>query len=200
MKNTGVGLSRRSFKIINFVLICMILVALVSIFEDSTRYCSNALWSWLNSALDFPISPTKNSSAVYKIPKRCFQTWYTKNLSTLSPTTLETMAQNQQHNADIVFELWDDNDVASFLQTEFTRDVYDAFQSINIEFGAARADFFRYCVLYKLGGLYLDIKSIMKEKKLFGDMILPNDMAVLDKRRELEFYRQDWKYGTYEQW
>jgi len=46
----------------------------------------------------------------------------------------------------------------------FIREHYDAatlglFRSIHPNYGAARADFFRYLLLYKSGGVYLDIKS-----------------------------------------
>jgi hypothetical protein len=37
--------------------------------------------------------------------------------------------------------------------------VFRAYQRINPLYGAARADFFRYALIYQLGGIYLDIKS-----------------------------------------
>lgn len=141
-----------------------------------------------------------NITAVYKIPKVLYQTWFTKSLTELTNTTREVMMENKKLNPDIHFKLWDDADVEHFMKKEFTGEVYEAFKNINPKFGAAKADFFRYCVLYKHGGLYLDIKSQLRIPHIFGRIILPNDTCVLDKRKKLEPFRQEWRYGTYEQW
>ena len=141
-----------------------------------------------------------NSSASYKIPKVCYQTWVTKDLNKLSNSTRSTILSNQKLNPDIKFVLWDDGDVDRFMRTEYSGRVYQAFSTLNPKYGAARADFFRYCVLLKHGGLYLDIKSIFKVGNIFGKLILPDDICILDLRKELEPHRVQWKYGTYEQW
>ena len=54
--------------------------------------------------------------------------------------------------------------------------------------GAAKADFFRYAILYKKGGVYLDIDSGMSSplKKL----ILPTDVALISKERHVYLYCQ----------
>lgn len=138
---------------------------------------------------------------LYRIPKVCYQTWVTKNLSLLTHNTLQVMRQNQQLNPDIQFELWDDNDVDQFIKSEFPGDVYRAYRTINPLIGAAKADFFRYCVIYKNGGIYLDLKSSFKVPSVFGNIILPDDRAILDIRREDKMlYRSEWHYGSYEQW
>lgn len=148
-----------------------------------------------------PRMPQISESAEYRIPMVCYQTWITKDLKMLSNTTKEIILQNRKLNPDIRFELWDDDDVNTFMKAEFSGRVYDAFTSINPKYGAARADFFRYCVLYRRGGLYLDIKSIMKVAHIFGWMIFPDDICILDeKNSRLEDYRQEWDYGVYEQW
>jgi cytidyltransferase-like protein len=76
----------------------------------------------------------------------------------------------------------------------------DLVKKINPKYGAMLADFFRYCVLYNEGGIYLDIKSSLTTK-LFGNIIKNDDICILDKQRS---YMQNWRYelgyGTYEQW
>lgn len=70
-----------------------------------------------------------------------------------------------------------------------------------MQVGAARADFFRYCVLFKLGGIYLDLKSVFRIPDVFTHIIHPEDEAILDiKHKEYEPYRMKWDLGTYEQW
>ena len=68
---------------------------------------------------------------------------------------------------------------------------------LNKSYGAMKADFFRYCVLYKLGGIYLDIKS--KINIPLGLIIKPDDICILDNpRNDLEPWRKN--NPTYEQW
>jgi hypothetical protein len=55
------------------------------------------------------------------------------------------------------FILFDDIDMDTFIQSNFSKDVYDCYMQLNV--GAAKADFWRYCILYKNGGIYLDIDS-----------------------------------------
>ena len=71
---------------------------------------------------------------------------------------------------DIVFKRWKelnpnynidfslDNDCIDFLRENFNDYVADLF--LGIPKGMYKADLWRYCVLYKMGGIYLDIKYI----------------------------------------
>jgi mannosyltransferase OCH1-like enzyme len=54
--------------------------------------------------------------------------------------------------------LFDDNDCREFIQKNFKMDVLNAFDTLIP--GAYKADLWRYCVLYILGGIYIDIKYI----------------------------------------
>lgn len=60
--------------------------------------------------------------------------------------------------------LWDyrfytDSDIVEFIQNNYDAQVLDYYNRINPAYGAAKADLFRYLVVYKCGGAYLDIKS-----------------------------------------
>lgn len=142
-----------------------------------------------------------NKTATYLIPKVCYQSWKTKVPTELTDSTKELLRYNQLLNPDIDFQLWDDKDIDSFIQSEFPSSVYNSFKLINPSYGPARADFFRYCILFKRGGLWLDIKSAFTTADVFGNVIHSNDVSILDVRRiEFEPYRVKWNYGTYEQW
>ena len=122
-------------------------------------------------------------------------------MSQISPETISILNKNKERNPDIRFELWDDKDIEEFIRSEFRREVYEAYMSINPVLGAAKADFFRYCIIYKRGGIYLDLKSFIKIPYLFGNIIQSDDEAILDIRRDSkEPYRKIWGYGSYEQW
>jgi mannosyltransferase OCH1-like enzyme len=66
-------------------------------------------------------------------------------------------AKCHEHNWEFKFYNADDRD--SIIKTHFSPDIYKAYTSINPEYGPAQADFFRYCLMYLYGGMYIDIKS-----------------------------------------
>jgi len=131
----------------------------------------------------------------YKIPKICHQTW---NTTDLCPEIKQIIQNNKLNNPDIEFKLHTDKD--SYIKNNFDEMTYTAFKKINPKYGAMLADFFRYCVLYNEGGIYLDIKSSLNTK-LFDNIIKDNDICILDKQ---SFSKENWRYelgyGTYEQW
>ena len=189
------SISRSSIQSLLFVGLGAIVFVVVLI--SDLEFTSQVFFS---KTTELPVYHHYNESTVYKIPKVCYQTWVTKDHTKLTNITLEVLAENKRLNPDIDFQLWDDNDVIDFIKREFPGEVYESFITINPKYGAARADFFRYCVLYKYGGLYMDIKSHFRIKNIFGDIIQPEDECVLDLRKGLETYRLLWNYWTYEQW
>jgi hypothetical protein len=56
-----------------------------------------------------------------------------------------------------------DNDIKYFLETEFGKEhrITKAYFLINEKYGAARADLFRYYVLYITGGVYIDSDAMI---------------------------------------
>jgi len=59
-------------------------------------------------------------------------------------------------NPEFDFYLFSDDECIEFIKANFDTDVLDAF--ITLKPGAFKSDLWRYCVLYKNGGVYLDIK------------------------------------------
>ncbi|MBG6235108.1 mannosyltransferase OCH1-like enzyme [Pedobacter sp. CAN_A7] len=110
------------------------------------------------------------------IPKIIHQTFKTAKFHFL---TRWHIARLRKKNPDYVYEFYDDDRIDRFIQAEYDNEVFSLYKRINI--GAAKADFFRYAVLYKKGGVYLDIDSAIKGK--LSDFILPTDVAVISKER-----------------
>jgi mannosyltransferase OCH1-like enzyme len=130
----------------------------------------------------------------YKIPFIVHQTFYTKNL----PLEIVNIIH---HNKKICprykFYFYNDDQCENFIKYNFDSRIYNAYMKLNKSYGAMKADFFRYCVLYKLGGIYLDIKS--KINTPLGFIIKPDDICILDNpRNDLEPWREN--NPTYEQW
>lgn len=137
-----------------------------------------------------------NAAALPPIPRVCHQTWVTKSLD---ETLRSIVAENQRLNHDMEFRLYDNEDIKRYIEKHFDADTLRAYSHINPKYGAAQADFFRYCVLYNEGGVYLDIKSSLSVR-LFAEVISPSDVCILDVKRFLSPWRYHLGYGTHEQW
>jgi mannosyltransferase OCH1-like enzyme len=88
-----------------------------------------------------------------KISPNVYQTWLTKDLK---PGMKECVEYNKSKNPKIKFHLFDDEDCKTFLEQYFVPEVANTYEKLIP--GAYKADLWRYCVLYKHGGIYMDIK------------------------------------------
>lgn len=55
--------------------------------------------------------------------------------------------------------MYDDDDIRDFITSEYGQKILSDYASISLNYGAARADLFRYLLMYKKGGAYIDVKS-----------------------------------------
>lgn len=117
------------------------------------------------------------------IPKIIYQTYKNADVPALTRFFIWLM---KWRNPQYRYEFYDDKRIETFFSTEFDKSVYEAYKRIDI--GAAKADFFRYAVLYKFGGIYLDIDGYTTRN--LDDMILPDDAAIITKERNPGIYAQ----------
>ena len=103
----------------------------------------------IQSKLHYPIK----QSYFPVIPLNIYQTWHTKDLPPLMKNAVNTIIYN---NPGFNYQLFDDDDCRNFIKDNFDTNVLNAFDSLIP--GAYKADLWRYCILYKNGGVYLDIK------------------------------------------
>lgn len=88
------------------------------------------------------------------IPRTVWRTW---RHSSLEPAAAENLARFEALNPGYEQRLVNDSAAAAFVASRFPGRVARAYASVGPEFGAARADLWRYCVLYEFGGWYLDL-------------------------------------------
>lgn len=88
------------------------------------------------------------------IPKQIFQTFKTDRLPWLTKLHIR---QIKKKNPEYSYHFYDDAAITEFFLKEFEAEYLKSYNRLTI--GAAKADFFRYAVLYKKGGVYLDIDS-----------------------------------------
>jgi hypothetical protein len=96
-------------------------------------------WLFYHNAILFSINIPKNIYACYK----------TKNV----PNYVRDDWINL--NPDYNFILYDDDDCRSFLKENFGQDHVNLFNFLRD--GAIKADFWRICILYMYGGVYVDV-------------------------------------------
>ena len=118
------------------------------------------------------------------IPKRIYQTWKTKDL----PWGIKKVIKNMMDlNPSYSHYLYDDNEMDKFVLEHYPGDIYEAYNVLAI--GAARADLWRYLILYKYGGIYLDIDAAIL--KPLDTLIQNSDSAIITR----EMYE-----GLFNQW
>ncbi|WP_312300867.1 glycosyltransferase [Chryseobacterium sp.] len=117
------------------------------------------------------------------IPKQIFQTFKTKKLPLITQFHIWNM---KRKNPEYLYFFYDDNDIEKFITEEFPPRYIKNYHKLTI--GAARADFFRYAILYKKGGIYLDIDSTITRP--LSQLIKESDQAVISRERHDNLYVQ----------
>ncbi len=107
------------------------------------------------------------------VPKVIHQIYFDKNLS---PELLENVKQLKLMNPDWSHKLHDDRDIENYIKLHYPN-LLSTYHKINPIYGAAKADFFRYLLIYNEGGVYLDIKS--SASKPLSEIIRNGDLYLL---------------------
>ena len=110
------------------------------------------------------------------IPRIIHQTFYNPEL----PEALQkNVDQLKQLNPGWEYRFYDDAAIIEFIAANYPPEVLACFERIDPRYGAARADLFRYLLLYKVGGVYLDIKSTATRP--LDAVLLPQDQFLLSE-------------------
>jgi autotransporter strand-loop-strand O-heptosyltransferase len=108
-----------------------------------------------------------------QIPRIIHQTFKNKDLP---PEIQESVDNLKKMNPTFEYRFYDDQGCEDFIRDSYPEVIND-YLSINPIYGAARADFFRYLLMYKVGGVYLDIKSSTRVP--LEEIIQPTDEYLL---------------------
>jgi len=87
------------------------------------------------------------------VPLNIYQSWGTMFLP---PKMKECVDKLKATNPEFNHYLYSDEECLAFIKNNFDQEVVDAFNKLKP--GAYKSDLWRYCILYKLGGVYIDIK------------------------------------------
>lgn len=109
------------------------------------------LYETMQSNLEITKYSSSNISPI--IPLDIYQTWHTKKLPKYMKRNVEKLKND---NPEFNIHVYDDADCREFIKNNFDNDVLYAYDTLIPR--AYKADLWRYCILYKKGGIYLDIK------------------------------------------
>ena len=87
------------------------------------------------------------------IPLKIYQAWHSDDL----PESVKICIQNiKNNNPEFEHFLFNNNTCRNFIKENFSEEILNAYDLIIPN--AIKIDLWRYCVLYKNGGIYLDVK------------------------------------------
>lgn len=110
------------------------------------------------------------------IEKNIFQCYWNRNQSPQAKQWVnETINLYKESNPEYTYHLYNLDDMYNFVKKSFPGRIFKCYNSLNID--VARSDFWRYLVLYKYGGVYVDMDSYLV--KPLASYINIDDTAII---------------------
>ena len=117
------------------------------------------------------------------IPKIIYRSWKTHNFH---PKIEKFINRMLNKNPDYEQVIYTDEQVQDYVKSNYDTEIYKAFDSLNIM--TAKVDFWRYLILFKNGGIYLDIDSQINSK--ISDFLEDDDEALITAETNPELFVQ----------
>ena len=167
--------------------LCMLVYVIITIINN----CK------INEKLHNNIANNPESRGSDLIPKNIYQLISDKN--NMSKEFKKNIEYIKKLNTNWTHNLYDDKDIIEYIKKNYHQNILDVYNRINPKYGAARADFFRYLLMYNEGGVYLDIKSAMKVS--LDKILKPDDEYILSHWEcPSQYNLVDSEYGELQQW
>ena len=167
-------------------------------------YPDAMLFLFLNQPTDRQYIPRQAEGA--EIPRIIHQTYHAED--GLPTAIRDCIAALRAENPGWNYRFYDDDATEQFIQEAYGPEVLAYFNRIDSRYGAARADLFRYLLMYRVGGVYVDIKSTARRP--LDEMIRPDDRLILAQWPQHGRFegagRHDWDFagkiegGEFQQW
>ena len=121
--------------------------------------------------------PSIVSSLESPCPKVIYQ--IVPNLKEVPSGLYHTIMHNIRINPEFEYKIYDYNSALKVLETEFGKEEVDAYTATDSY--QIKTDYFKYALIYKYGGIFLDIKYICYTK--FIDLLKYNDVFYVQINR-----------------
>ena len=102
-----------------------------------------------------------------KFNNTIYQTWHTPDINDIIKEKINKM---KELNPSYEYKFFNDNDMDIFVSENFNGDIIECYNKLNIR--AAKADFWRYLILYQCGGIYIDMDCMITQSL---DSLITND-------------------------
>ena len=118
------------------------------------------------------------------IPKKIYQVWHDKNPKPIFKKYIDDVLKN---NPGYEYELFGEEDMRTFVCENFDEEIVECYNKLNII--TAKVDFWRYLILYKNGGIYLDIDSTFLKPL---DELIDNESAIITREPNSPYEYVQW--------
>lgn len=144
------------------------------------------------------------------IPKILHQTYFsaTDEPAILPPEILQNIERIKALNPNWEHRLYGRDEITRFIGEHYGARILEYFERIDPAYGAARADFFRYLLMYRCGGVYLDVKSTITGA--LDDFLHADDTFILSQWKNqpqeefagwgLHYEVKEIEGGEFQQW
>jgi len=117
------------------------------------------------------------------IEKNIFQCYWNRSGN---PLINDLINKHKSMNPDYNYYLYDDKEMDEFVNKYYNGEISECYNKLNIT--VAKSDFWRYLVLYKYGGVYLDMDSSIE--KPLNELIKEEDQAIITEENNPYKYVQ----------
>jgi inositol phosphorylceramide mannosyltransferase catalytic subunit len=121
------------------------------------------------SFLKLPLVPEGD-----RISKTIYQIYLTGVLPKL---VMDNISRIKKLNPTWTHKVFNNFEIEEFIDHYYGQQMLGMYRKINPKYGAARADLFRYLLMYQCGGVYLDIKASVVAS--FDSILLSTDRYIL---------------------
>lgn len=135
------------------ILLLLVFLYIMDIYEKQ-KFSEKFPSKNINSVIDSTFN-IENVEHQKFIPKVIYRTC-NKNYVDKFKLSIEKTGKLMKNYKQIIYF---DEDIVEFIKENYPEDVLYLYNKINPQYFPAKTDLFRYLLIYKLGGIYLDIKS-----------------------------------------
>ncbi|MBX9830083.1 MAG: mannosyltransferase [Xanthobacteraceae bacterium] len=146
-------------------------------------YSFHLMWPRKRFSLPHHSAPLLSRPGRHRIPKVIWQTNYSDRVTI---AVYFNYLCNRWLSPTYAYRFMDTGERAAFIKANFPAEVFESYSKLQI--GAAQADLWRVLVLYRLGGVYLDIDA---------HAAWPLGFAIKPDREELFIEHRDGELSNY---
>lgn len=119
------------------------------------------------------------------IPKVIYQTYSTTKIPWYAKWQIWYFRRKHR---DYKYVFYTDTMINDFVKKNFNSNVYETYSKLQI--GVAKADFFRYAILYVNGGIYLDLDSSIRSN--LNNIIGTTETAIIAREKTNKHLYAQW--------